>query len=75
MLLCHLLLRYAWHKTPERYKAWRSTQAEPYPCPILVGCSIAVDKKYFSDIGGFDTGLDIWGGEQVSFITSFLEAG
>lgn len=57
--------RYAWHRTPERYKIWQSSRAAPYPCPVLVGCSIAVDKGYFNEIGGFDTGLDIWGGEQV----------
>ncbi|KAF6036486.1 hypothetical protein EB796_005210 [Bugula neritina] len=35
------------------------------PCPVLVGCSIAVHKEYFEEIGGFDTGLDVWGGEQI----------
>lgn len=57
--------RYAWHKTPEKYSAWVSSAADPIPCPILVGCSIAVRKDYFNELGGFDTGLDIWGGEQI----------
>ncbi|XP_067949958.1 polypeptide N-acetylgalactosaminyltransferase 15-like [Watersipora subatra] len=58
-------MRYAWNQVPRYYKSWLSSDAEPYPCPVLVGCSIAVDRSYFYEIGGFDTGLDIYGGEQI----------
>ena len=36
---------------------------------------IAVDKKFFSNIGGFDEGMEIWGGEnlELSFRVCKLE--
>lgn len=30
-----------------------------------MGCAFAVDRKYFFDIGAFDEGMDIWGGENI----------
>ncbi|XP_046577988.1 polypeptide N-acetylgalactosaminyltransferase 5-like [Haliotis rubra] len=36
----------------------------PYPTPALTGCAIAVTKQYFYHLGGFDPGLEIWGGEH-----------
>ncbi len=38
--------------------------ADPFDVPTLVGCVIAVSKKFFQKIGGFDTDMDLWGGEN-----------
>lgn len=31
----------------------------------MAGGLLAVDRKYFFDIGAYDPGMDIWGGENL----------
>ena len=38
---------------------------QPFFTPTLVGCAIAVMKDYFFDIGSFDEGMYVWGGENI----------
>ena len=33
--------------------------------PTMMGCIFAVGREYFFHIGGFDEGMDIWGGENI----------
>ena len=37
----------------------------PFASPTLVGCALAVSKDYFTRIGLFDDGLNVWGGENI----------
>ena len=56
-------LDYLWsaHKTPEH------ASHLPYTTSTIIGCGLAVQKKYFFEIGGFDEGLKIWGGENLRY--------
>ena len=37
----------------------------PFRTAALVGCALAVQRDYFFRIGGFDEGMNVWGGENI----------
>lgn len=40
---------------------------DPRPGVVMVGPAYAVDSKYFGEIGAYDEGMKIWGGENLEF--------
>ena len=45
---------------------WIPRQADdPYPVPMLGGGFLAMRREVFEETGGFDTGLLLWGGEDL----------
>lgn len=43
----------------------RGDVTAPYRTPALMGMAVAIDREFFYEIGAFDPGMKIWGGENA----------
>ncbi|KDR23871.1 Putative polypeptide N-acetylgalactosaminyltransferase 9 [Zootermopsis nevadensis] len=64
-------LQFNWHAVPERERKKHKNSAEPVWSPTMAGGLFSIDKAFFEKLGTYDSGFDIWGGEnlELSFKT------
>ncbi|XP_045772392.1 putative polypeptide N-acetylgalactosaminyltransferase 9 isoform X2 [Maniola jurtina] len=64
-------LQFNWHPVPANERARHKHTAEPVWSPTMAGGLFAIDKEFFERLGTYDSGFDIWGGEnlELSFKT------
>lgn len=62
-------LHFKWDPVPPEELRGPEGAAGPIRSPTMAGGLFAMDRKYFNELGQYDAGMDIWGGEnlEISF--------
>ncbi|XP_014204958.1 polypeptide N-acetylgalactosaminyltransferase 5 isoform X2 [Copidosoma floridanum] len=59
-------LNFRWYRVPQREMDRRNgDRTAPLRTPTMAGGLFSIDKKYFYELGAYDEGMDIWGGENL----------
>ncbi|XP_051728156.1 polypeptide N-acetylgalactosaminyltransferase 12 [Ctenopharyngodon idella] len=68
-------LVFTWHAIPEYEQKRRSSATDVVRSPTMAGGLFAVNKKYFLYLGTYDTGMEVWGGENLEFSFRIWQCG
>ncbi|XP_077363016.1 polypeptide N-acetylgalactosaminyltransferase 4 [Festucalex cinctus] len=58
-------LTFQWHAVPQQERQRRKSRIQPLRSPTMAGGLFAVSKAYFQHLGTYDTGMEVWGGENL----------
>lgn len=59
-------LNFRWYRVPQRELDRRGgDRTLPVRTPTMAGGLFSIDKDYFNELGKYDEGMDIWGGENL----------
>lgn len=68
-------LLYKETEVPKKELASRSQATEPYRSPTHAGGLFAINRAWFAQLGFYDPGLQIWGGEQYELSFKIWQCG
>ncbi|XP_059146654.1 polypeptide N-acetylgalactosaminyltransferase 13-like isoform X2 [Physella acuta] len=59
-------LNFRWYQVPQRELDRRGgDRSQPTRTPTMAGGLFSIDRTYFYEMGSYDEGMDIWGGENL----------
>lgn len=58
-------LQFIWIGVPDRIQKLRTSEIDFVRSPTMPGGMFAISRNYFKKLGGYDTGMDMWGGENL----------
>ncbi|KAI3413543.1 RICIN [Globodera pallida] len=59
-------LQFRWYSIPSAIARARSADpTAPISSPTMAGGLFSIDRAYFEQLGAYDSGMDIWGGENI----------
>nr|CAH7739270.1 unnamed protein product [Callosobruchus chinensis] len=69
-------LNFRWYRVPQREMDRRkSDRTAPLRTPTMAGGLFSIDKEFFYEIGSYDEGMDIWGGENLEMSFRIWQCG
>ncbi|MEQ2164280.1 hypothetical protein GOODEAATRI_004978 [Goodea atripinnis] len=68
-------LVFTWHRVPEREQKRRNSPTDVIRSPTMAGGLFSVSKSYFHYLGTYDTGMEVWGGENLEFSFRIWQCG
>lgn len=66
---------FTWHVVPWWEQKLMRTPIDIIRSPTMAGGLFVVSKRYFEYLGSYDTGMEVWGGENLEFSFRIWQCG